>query len=461
MSHNTIVLCRVTSSDIHSVLTDLLKLSFVYLYHFDNLPSCIKTLPNNQIPYLQTTNLITHDKAPDNPHCNMTLIKTALLSAMLAMAPVANAHMVMAHPVPFGSPNNSPLDPSGFDFPCKVGGGGSGSYEVKTMNEWPVGSTQTLDFTGTAVHGGGSCQLSVTADKVPSPTSVWKVIHSFEGGCPAAVDGNFNEDGSNGGPGKFPFTVPTELPNGEMTVAWTWFNKIGNREMYMNCAPITVSGGSDDTTGFKALPEMAVANIQGKGDCRTPETSDYTFENPGKYVTKGGVGPYAPLCGGASSGGSQAPSKLPPASPPVNSPAPSSALPKAPIAPVEPAEPSKPVAPTAPAPVSTLHTMVTVTSPLATQTSSRAPAPVSPPAAPTGSKAPAQPSGGPAPTFGTGTTDGTTCSPNGALVCNGETQFGLCNWGKVVWQPVAAGTTCQNGKIARRAYTHRGQRTAI
>jgi hypothetical protein len=46
-------------------------------------------------------------------------------------------------------------------------------------------------------------------------------------------------------------------------------------------------------------------------------------------------------------------------------------------------------------------------------------------------------------------------------VCNGETQFGLCNWGAVVWQPVAAGTKCRDGKIARRAYTHRAQRTAV
>jgi hypothetical protein len=368
--------------------------------------------------------------------------KTALLSAMLAMASVARAHMVMAHPVPFVSPNNSPLDPSGSDFPCKVGGGGSGSYDIKTMNKWSVGSTQILNFTGTAVHGGGSCQLSVTIDKTPSPASVWKVIHSFEGGCPAAAGGNLKEDGSNGRPGEFSFTVPEELPDGEMTVAWTWFNKVGNREMYMNCAPVTVSDGSKDAAGFDALPNMAVANIQGQGNCHTSENSDYIFENPGKYVTKGGVGPYIPLCGGAPSGSTGAPPQ-----PPAGSQAP--------------APPSEPVVPTPPIPISTLHTLVTVTSALSPPTLPSLPAANSSLIASASPTAPALPSKAPVPVPGTGTTNGTACSPDGALVCNGETQFGLCNWGKVIWQPVAAGTKCQDGKIAKRAYTHRVQRTAI
>ena len=384
--------------------------------------------------------------------------KSALLSAMLAMAPVAKAHMVMAHPIPFGSPNNSPLDPSGSDFPCKVGSGGSGSYDLKTMNEWSVGSTQTLNFTGTAVHGGGSCQLSVTTDKIPSPSSVWKVIHSFEGGCPANTGGNLNEDGSGGGPAAFPFTVPEELPDGEMTVAWTWFNKVGNREMYMNCAPITISGGSKDTAGFDALPDMAVANIQGQGDCHTSESSDYTFENPGKYVTKGGVGPYIPLCGGAPSGSSGVPPQSPagsPASPSVGSPAPTPVFSQAPAA------PSEHVAPRPLIPTSTLYTIVRITLALSSPTISSIQAANSTFIVPTGPTAPALLSKAPAPTPGTRVANETTCSPNGALVCNGETQFGICNWGKVMWQSVAAGTKCQDGKIAKRAYTHRAQRTAV
>lgn len=42
------------------------------------------------------------------------------------------------------------------------------------------------------------------------------------------------------------------------------------------------------------------------------------------------------------------------------------------------------------------------------------------------------------------------CSENGALVCNGPTLFGTCNYGSVVYQPVADGTVCKDGKIVHR-----------
>jgi len=44
---------------------------------------------------------------------------------------------------------------------------------------------------------------------------------------------------------------------------------------------------------------------------------------------------------------------------------------------------------------------------------------------------------------------------DGAIVCNGSTQFGLCNFGKVVFQDVSAGTTCSNGVIQKRGYNGR------
>ena len=40
-----------------------------------------------------------------------------------------------------------------------------------------------------------------------------------------------------------------------------------------------------------------------------------------------------------------------------------------------------------------------------------------------------------------------SCPTDGALVCNGPSQFGLCNFGQVVWQQVALGTQCQDGQI--------------
>ena len=40
-----------------------------------------------------------------------------------------------------------------------------------------------------------------------------------------------------------------------------------------------------------------------------------------------------------------------------------------------------------------------------------------------------------------------TCPTNGQLVCNGPNQWGLCNWGQVQFQKVAAGTQCLGGEI--------------
>ncbi|MEU9803530.1 hypothetical protein [Streptomyces sp. NPDC051000] len=34
------------------------------------------------------------------------------------------------------------------------------------------------------------------------------------------------------------FRIPTDLPRGEAVVSWTWFNRVGNREMYMNVAAV-------------------------------------------------------------------------------------------------------------------------------------------------------------------------------------------------------------------------------
>ena len=104
--------------------------------------------------------------------------------AALGMASYASAHIMMTTPKPFGKStlNNSPLEKDGSDFPCKQRGG---VYDPEgASNPMALGSTQPLNFVGSAVHGGGSCQISITYDEKPTKDSVWKVIHSIEGGCP-------------------------------------------------------------------------------------------------------------------------------------------------------------------------------------------------------------------------------------------------------------------------------------
>ncbi len=157
----------------------------------------------------------------------MFFAKTLAATGLLA---VASAHMRMKSPVPFPSQDisNGPLANDGSDFPCKYTG--ESTYANGQSNVYPQGSTQTLSTIGQAVHGGGSCQISITYDTAPTKSSVWKVIHSIEGGCPARnVDGNAGGDATAVAPDTYDFTVPSDLPTGKGTIAWTWINRIGNR----------------------------------------------------------------------------------------------------------------------------------------------------------------------------------------------------------------------------------------
>ncbi|KAH8702079.1 hypothetical protein BGW36DRAFT_356220 [Talaromyces proteolyticus] len=204
--------------------------------------------------------------------------------------------MIMNTPYPFGDGlNNSPLAADGSDFPCKQRG--DKTYFMETgdplgKNRFPVGSNQTLSFTGSAVHGGGSCQISLTTDLTPSKASQWFVIHSIEGGCPAmpaTIDQNLPANPSGNGASTFEFTIP-DIAVGRYTLAWTWFNRIGNREMYMNCAPIEVTHLSTKRSDIaykraNEYPEMFVANI---GGCTTKENFDIRFPNPGDSVQYAG-----------------------------------------------------------------------------------------------------------------------------------------------------------------------------
>ncbi|KAG8669662.1 hypothetical protein FPOAC2_09002 [Fusarium poae] len=196
------------------------------------------------------------------------------------LASYASAHMLMANPKPYGGPNNSPLKDDGSDFPCK-----GAVNDGASTNSYKAGSTQQLSFIGSAVHGGGSCQVSLTTDKNPTKDSVWKVIHSIEGGCPAKNQaGNYPENANAENPDKYDFKIPEELAAGDYVLAWTWFNHVGNREMYMNCAAVNIEGQGGSEGYLDSLPDMFVANIGNK--CETLADTDLAFPNPGKSVSK-------------------------------------------------------------------------------------------------------------------------------------------------------------------------------
>lgn len=391
--------------------------------------------------------------------------------AVLGLAALGKSHMIMNTPVPFGktSLNNSPLDASGSDFPCKQR---PGVYSAEgASNEMALGSDQPLSFTGSAVHGGGSCQISITYDKAPTKDSVFKVIHSIEGGCPMRdASGNNGNDANQVSPSSYSFKVPDNLPTGEAVLAWSWFNKIGNREFYMNCAPITITGGSAkrsdddallarnatqlierDVASYNSLPDMFVANIG--GTCRVPDGKNVKFPNPGSSVEVNGSADFSDPegCGTAAGPGGDS------GSPPAQS---SSAAPvESPTATSPPVQTSSAVTkPSIPGGV-----FVTVPAPGGeTQpTSTAAPAPSAAPSDTSSVIAPVpSPSAEPtkassaAPPAGTGTTGSGQalsgpCTTEGEWNCIGGTSFQQCGsgtWSTV--QQLAAGTECKSGQSA-------------
>ncbi|KAI1129441.1 hypothetical protein F5Y10DRAFT_151507 [Nemania abortiva] len=210
----------------------------------------------------------------------MYFTKATISSALVA---AVKAHMIMKTPSPFdpSALNNSPLDASGSDFPCKF----SGAYTATggTTNTFALGSDQELSFIGSAVHGGGSCQVVLTYDNPPTKDSKWKVIHSIEGGCPAKGQaGNLPENPDGTGAGTYKYTIPSNIPSGKGTIGWTWFNRIGNREMYMNCGPLELTGTGGSQSNFDSLPDMVVLNIGSHP--QTPEGVDYKFKDAGSSV---------------------------------------------------------------------------------------------------------------------------------------------------------------------------------
>ncbi|KAI0161496.1 hypothetical protein GGR57DRAFT_360080 [Xylariaceae sp. FL1272] len=246
------------------------------------------------------------------------MFKSALLAAMAAGSAMAHMNMKVPPPLEYkGNPNaaepnidytpTAPLSGSS-QFPCKGALKLLGTAEGASVATYSPGQQSSVEIEGGAFHNGGSCQLSLSYDKGSSFT----VIKSFIGGCPTASGGTFN------------FQIPSDAPTGDdVVLAWTWNNKVGNREFYMSCASVTIgSGGSkrDETAvekrasvAFADRPAMFRANLDGDKYC-VKEGIDVVYPEPGPDVENAATSPGAaticatgedaPMGDGSSSGGS-------------------------------------------------------------------------------------------------------------------------------------------------------------
>lgn len=398
----------------------------------------------------------------------MSLQTLALLG--MAFSGLAQGHMVMTNPKPFNGGDNSPLAPDGSNFPCKKLTDATG-----ISNTLPLGSTQTLKFMGSAVHGGGSCQVSITYDKTPTAGSTFKVIHSILGGCPARnTAGNLDGLATLVDPDTYQFTMPTNIPTGDAVLSWSWMNAVGNREFYQNCAPISITAATSkrdepeyndinngtqlmtrDTSAYDALPDMLVVNLDGTNPstpsgCQTP-SGNLRYPNPGSSVEygNGASAPFVDMTCVPKNGNRAGTNAL-------STVAAGSAAPAASSAPAA-AKSSAPSATSAATVASSASPAggVFATVSAAPVAQSSAASPVASSAAPI---APAVASSTPAASSGASSGASTgACTNEGAWVCLSTTSYQRCASGQwTAAMDVAGGTSCVNGTIQKRGIRFSG-----
>jgi hypothetical protein len=212
-----------------------------------------------------------------------TLTSASALYTLLVALPPALCHVEMVWPAPLRSKHNpstpeslidysmkAPLDASGSNYPCK--GYQHDPNQVPTAT-CDAGSSYNITLEGSATHGGGSCQLSLSYDQ----GQTFNVIKSMIGGCPDKTT--------------YDFTIPAYAPSGEALFAWSWQNKIGNREFYMDCAVVQVQSGQakrqDSYDSMDSLPGIWKADLQTVNVCTTKEGESPVYPHPGPDVEYG------------------------------------------------------------------------------------------------------------------------------------------------------------------------------
>ncbi|KAG4433848.1 hypothetical protein IFR05_010666 [Cadophora sp. M221] len=219
------------------------------------------------------------------------MLPTTSITALVALVAIASAHMEMKWPPALSSRyngftvsqdnnNHAPLSPDGSNFPCRSHLSDLGTPAGASAVTWNAGAEYNFTITGAieapnspAFHNGGSCQAALSYDG----GKTWKVIHSYQGACPTSIGGSFK------------FNVPSDAKAGGAVFAWLWWNHTGNREMYMNCASVTIAAGRGPAPAvpFDSRPDIFKANI-GNG-CKTADEVDVFFPSPGPDVTTVGT----------------------------------------------------------------------------------------------------------------------------------------------------------------------------
>lgn len=183
--------------------------------------------------------------------------------ALLAFVGATQAHMHLSFPPTFKGDNNPHTQgqpDAHLNYPFGCCGQEPKSSELckghldlldtdegKSTASWAAGQKANFSLSGLQIegtswnpvggtHAGGSCQASFSIDK----GKTFKVVKSWQGNCPPHDNPSLEPEDQ-----VFDFTVPQDLPTGDVVFAWTWTNR--EKEFNMNCAAVTITGGDGDT----------------------------------------------------------------------------------------------------------------------------------------------------------------------------------------------------------------------
>ncbi|KAI9293559.1 hypothetical protein K502DRAFT_284124, partial [Neoconidiobolus thromboides FSU 785] len=161
-----------------------------------------------------------------------------------------HCHIQMKYPPPRRSTFNkvypgepdydmsSPINLS--QFPCK------GYAPGPIVASYTAGGTIPVELYGTATHNGGHCQFSLSYDN----GATFVVISTIMNDCLTNNNMNYN------------IKIPEQVPQADKLIfSWTWVNRSGNREYYMNCADIQIKNSLKECSYTNK--KMLVANLQG------------------------------------------------------------------------------------------------------------------------------------------------------------------------------------------------------
>ena len=114
---------------------------------------------------------------------------------------------------------------------------------------------QSIQIAVHATHSGGVCQFGLSYDK----GKTIKTIQTTKN-CLIAAQEPADKFGDSEITQTFSVQLPADIPSGTALFSWSWFNTVGNREMYNSCSKVTINGGTVRTMP-KTYKDIVILNV--------------------------------------------------------------------------------------------------------------------------------------------------------------------------------------------------------